>query len=66
MASCCAENHIATLAAVSAIRSALGDKLFPSETHAAWSTMSALHKYFCFINKFNKENSFFFNYMQMA
>ena len=63
VASVCTDNDITALAAVSAVGSAFGNKLFPPETYAACSAVSTPHIYLCFVNKLHQEKAFFLQYI---
>jgi len=53
MADRSADNHVSSLPAISTIRAATGDKFFPPEADAAFSTITCLYEYFDFIDKFH-------------
>jgi len=44
-------DNIPAIAAISAIRTALGDEFFPPETAAAIAAVTAFYRYFGFVNK---------------
>ena len=48
---CRPQNDVAALTAITAIRTAFGDELFPPEAHASRAAVSPPDKYLCFVNK---------------